>query len=738
MENIFKTLERVRNFGGSIYNSFVGRGLETDKSIVAALTLGIAVLAPINLAHSSTLGEQICMQQAFDEDGSPGTGGSLNCTANDVSLADAKAEFVGGQCTPGGVGETVTIRLLGTINQNAGDRYDIGFYFADMVGGATAEDAMKPEMNAAAVGNSCTIAILDPGDVTFPNSIENQIASGDGLDQCGETSSGIPSVVDYNFGEVEVSCDDIDLSTGVVDVEYCAAWRNATSDQTCSIIPDVAGNIFPPAPDNKAKCTCDTTKVTVGGITITKRAIGPDGNFTTDGPFNITASSDNGDIPFEINGNESEIFFLPPGEYVLSEDLPPDVSEYMHTSWTCVDEIGNEEFTENISIGVTLVGAQQNDCTVVNTIPPDPELSITKVLTSGANPASEDDVLSYTVTATNTGNVVLTNVVVSDPDLTNDSQNTCASVAIGETCVLTGSYTITLADVTAGEFMNTATANSAETDEVEASVTVPVNGDPELSITKSADPLTVDTLGQLVTYTYVVTNIGNVSLDGPATVSDDKIVSPNTVVCEMLSDGVLDPMESVNCSATYAATQADFDVGVIRNTAFATVDEVPSPPVEELVTAILPEPPVDDPFPTRTIGYWKTHPDAVNAVLANGGFEICGNPVATFCDAYNLLNLPGGGANNYLRQATAAQLNCNAESGGKDWNCPAEIQTSINNCQISDASYLDRYNNGAGEFGDGIGVESVDGLLQPDGHGRANRRAGKACARLRPNTGALQ
>ncbi|KFN41732.1 DUF11 domain-containing protein, partial [Arenimonas oryziterrae] len=85
---------------------------------------------------------------------------------------------------------------------------------------------------------------------------------------------------------------------------------------------------------------------------------------------------------------------------------------------------------------------------------------------------SINDVLTYVVTATNSGNITLTNVVVSDPQLTPTS-NTCASVVPGATCVLTGTHLVTLADVTAGSIVNTATGDSDQTAPVTDTVTTP-------------------------------------------------------------------------------------------------------------------------------------------------------------------------------------------------------------------------------------------------------------------------
>jgi len=77
----------------------------------------------------------------------------------------------------------------------------------------------------------------------------------------------------------------------------------------------------------------------------------------------------------------------------------------------------------------------------------------------GNNYPSDGDVLSYTVTATNTGEQALTNVVVADP-LISPSSITCATVAVAGTCVLTGTYTVSFFDEVAGVIVNTATADN--------------------------------------------------------------------------------------------------------------------------------------------------------------------------------------------------------------------------------------------------------------------------------------
>ena len=81
-----------------------------------------------------------------------------------------------------------------------------------------------------------------------------------------------------------------------------------------------------------------------------------------------------------------------------------------------------------------------------------------------------------------------------------------------------------------------------------------------LSLDKTASPLSADSVGDVISYSYLVTNTGNVRLAGPVTVADDKA----TVTCPAVNtvgnnDGFLDPGEAVTCTASYSITQADLN-----------------------------------------------------------------------------------------------------------------------------------------------------------------------------------
>lgn len=83
---------------------------------------------------------------------------------------------------------------------------------------------------------------------------------------------------------------------------------------------------------------------------------------------------------------------------------------------------------------------------------------------------------------------------------------------------------------------------------------------------------TFDTIGDVISYNYVVTNAGTEILAGPVEVTDIIL----TVTCPELStvgnqDNALDPGESITCNGSYGLTQAAVDAGFVTNLATASV-----------------------------------------------------------------------------------------------------------------------------------------------------------------------
>jgi uncharacterized repeat protein (TIGR01451 family) len=196
--------------------------------------------------------------------------------------------------------------------------------------------------------------------------------------------------------------------------------------------------------------------------------------------------------------------------------------------------------------------------------------------------------ITYTYVATNTGNVTLNPVSVTDP-MPGLSAIACPATSLApaasETC--TATYTTLQADVDAGGLHNVGTASglppSGRTVTGTAAVTVPAEQTPSIGLVKTASPTDFDAVGAVITYSYVVTNTGNVTLTGVD--ATDPMTGLSAVVCP--SD-TLAPGISETCTATYTTTQADLDAGGITNEGTATGTPPTGPEVTDTSTVTVP------------------------------------------------------------------------------------------------------------------------------------------------------
>jgi uncharacterized repeat protein (TIGR01451 family) len=95
-----------------------------------------------------------------------------------------------------------------------------------------------------------------------------------------------------------------------------------------------------------------------------------------------------------------------------------------------------------------------------------------------------------------------------------------------------------------------------------STATVPVVQRPSLSLLKTANRSFVSTAGEVITYSFLVANTGNVTFVDVVVVDGLSGLSP--VVCPVTT---LAPGASTTCSATYTVTQADLNNGGVFNAA---------------------------------------------------------------------------------------------------------------------------------------------------------------------------
>ncbi len=126
---------------------------------------------------------------------------------------------------------------------------------------------------------------------------------------------------------------------------------------------------------------------------------------------------------------------------------------------------------------------------------------------------------------------------------------------VGETWTYTISYTVTSGDIASGSnLVNTASVVTDQVpgptqDDETTPITIPLI--PGLTLTKSADPNEYIKAGDIILYSYLLTNSGQTTLYAPFTVIDDKA----SVTCPAEPASLL-PGESITCSAIYTITQA--------------------------------------------------------------------------------------------------------------------------------------------------------------------------------------
>ncbi|MDY0099669.1 MAG: hypothetical protein RBR81_10750, partial [Bacteroidales bacterium] len=194
------------------------------------------------------------------------------------------------------------------------------------------------------------------------------------------------------------------------------------------------------------------------------------------------------------------------------------------------------------------------------------------------------EVVNYTFTVTNNSPVTLVNVTVTDPKVTVIGGPVTLESGETNSTTFTGSYALTQADIDAGQVDNTASVSGVNpsgrtlTDSDDVSILLPQK--PALTIVKSADVSTYDAVDDVITYSYVVRNTGNLTLTN-VTVVDDNIDAGSL---DPASVATLAPGAEVTFTATRTITQADLDAGEVVNVAHATDGTTDSPTDTETVT----------------------------------------------------------------------------------------------------------------------------------------------------------
>nr|WP_121270619.1 gliding motility-associated C-terminal domain-containing protein [Pedobacter schmidteae] len=243
--------------------------------------------------------------------------------------------------------------------------------------------------------------------------------------------------------------------------------------------------------------------------------------------------------------------------------------------------INTAEVTASPAIGVNVSDksgtTETNDDPTAAIIVPNGAMSLTKVANNTGSKAG--DVINYTIVVKNTGNVTLSNVVVSDTgaDAGSVLPASVAVLAPGASATLSAKHTLTQSDVdngsysnqasvaaldTKGTFVSTPKSDDPNTPAVDDATVVNIAESGSLTLTKSADN-TGSKAGDVISYTIVVKNTGNVTLNNISVIdagADAGSISPASIVS-------LAPDLTATVTAKHTLTQTEIDSGIYSNQA---------------------------------------------------------------------------------------------------------------------------------------------------------------------------
>lgn len=316
--------------------------------------------------------------------------------------------------------------------------------------------------------------------------------------------------------------------------------------------------------------------------------------------------------------------------YQASYKIPSDfLSDYPDASYLRFQATIEGRDSDNVALQDPTLNEKSTPASAANEIfiiAPNPELQLTKEadLTSYEGPGEE---ITYTFTVENTGNVDLEDLQIEDAQLDDPATYVSGDDGDGifetdETWVFTGTYTTTAEDD--GDILNTATATASygeeDVNDSDDEIVEYDPANPSLDLVKSADKTSFSAAGELITYTFEVTNTGNrdlddLTLDDPLLSNETPVESVGYNVGDVDEDDVFDIGETWEFTGTYNATSNDVSNGEIVNKATAKANYTYAGGQTETLTAednwivyLAPE----GPFEGLSQGYWGQHFDGSN------------------------------------------------------------------------------------------------------------------------------
>ncbi|GAA4212602.1 hypothetical protein GCM10022289_43680 [Pedobacter jeongneungensis] len=516
----------------------------------AKLGLNKTIAGPLAAGQSLTDTEVYTLTQADKDAGSVTNSASLSAktpsgnTINDVSGTDKTNDTPTVTSLTPLPAFTFTKVVAGTVPTNAGATLTYNLVVTN-TGNVTLSNIVVTDANATVSGSP--VATLAPGaTVTL-------------------TATHVLTQADVNAGSITNQASATAKDPNGNNVTKVSDDPNTTTPNDATITP------LAPSPSFTFTKVVSGTVPTNAGATLTYNLVVTNtGNVTLS---NIVVTDANATV------NGSPVATLAPGAtvtliatHVLTQADVNAGSVINQASATAKDPNGNNVTKVSDDPNTTA----PNDATVTS-LTPSPAFTFTKVA-SGTVPTVVGGTLNYNLTVINTGNVTLTNIVVTDANAT-VSGSPVATLAPGATVTLTATHVLTQADINAGSVTNQASATAKDpqgnnvtkvsddpntTTPNDATVTS-ITANASMSLTKVATN-SVSKVGDVINYNIVVTNTGNVTLTNVAVTdagADAGSITPAGIVSLL-------PGASVTVTAKHTVTLTEVNAGSFTNQASAT------------------------------------------------------------------------------------------------------------------------------------------------------------------------
>ncbi len=255
--------------------------------------------------------------------------------------------------------------------------------------------------------------------------------------------------------------------------------------------------------------------------------------------------------PLADTGLQGQIDVGETWEYTTSYSLSQSEIDLGMTRTNMVDvtstETGGDTFSDNVQTTLTR----------------SPAFTVAKAVDAAS--ITEPGVLNYIITVENTGNTSLSNIVVTDtmPDgsvvLVTGPVSDVGVIGVldvNEIWTYETQYSATQADLNAGlALTNTVDVSTDEAGTLQSSAVTTVSQQPDIRISKTNVEPNFTTNGDVVNYTLIITNSGNVELSN--IVVSDAVADAGSLNCTFTMPFSLVPGQQTTCSASRTITTLD-------------------------------------------------------------------------------------------------------------------------------------------------------------------------------------